>query len=734
MFKKLSKIKFAIAVCAILFSVLTLLAFLNITIKNNLSKTVSNSLDEIMRQQAYNFTAKLRDERFYIKSLGAVLAKTKNVNDISTETLNAFARESDFEYISVSDEFGYAFSNNESRFYIGDMSFFLHALTGDTIISEPFTSRIRPIKVITISSPIIFEDKIIGVIMGSYSTDKLNSLLLSSFDGNGYAYITSSKGDIIAESLNDYSIASPSINFIADLESAKFTNGDDFKTITNNLADNRDGFSEYLLNGKKCMMRYSSIGINNWHIFAVIPEEIILTFTSDISFLVLIFSVLFAFVMISFFFWLWSNQKAHLKELSDIAFIDSLTGAPTLLKFKIDAQSILDKNPDTKYLLVINDIDRFKLINQTLGYAEGDRMLRNMAHAMEHSMCSDKETYARFNIDEFILLHEYISEEHLINRRQVFVDAFHSLTGDDYSLSFKFPSGHYYLFTEGTRDINVAIERANIAHRKAKQQGMEICVYDESMTQEALNTKNIESRMEVALINGEFQLFLQRKWDLTDETPAGAEALARWKYDGKSYKMPAEFIPIFEQNGFITRLDMFIFEETCRYLRTLIEHRQEPFHISVNFSRKHLYNKNLVSELCDIADRYLIPHDLLEIEITETTIMNNQQALVDLISELHCMGFHMSMDDFGTGYSSLGLLRNLPVNVLKLDRSFFIDNNDAERTHIVLSNVIKMSKELGIKTVAEGIELREHVEYLREIGCDMVQGYYFSKPVPADEL
>ncbi len=734
MLKQLSKIKIISALCAILLTVLMVLISLNAVIKNELSNSLSNSLEEVMRQQAYNLSLKLGDERNFIKTLGEVLAKTCDVNDISVNTLSAISRESDFEYIAVSDEFGYAFSNSDNRFFIGDHSFFVHSLTGETLISEPQPSRIRPINVITISAPIIYEDKVIGVIMGSYSTDKLNSLLLNSFSGNGYTYITNNKGDIIAETRNDYNITSPSKNFFDDLEAAKFVNGDNFDAISINLSDKSSGFSEYVLHGKKRMMRYSTIDINNWYVFAIIPEESLLLFANSMVLLVLIPSVLFVFVLILLFVWLWNRQKARMSELSEIAFTDSLTGAPTLIKFKLDAQRILDKSPDTKFLLVINDIDKFKVINQTLGYAEGDRMLRNMARAMEHSMCSDKETYARYNVDEFILLHEYISEDHLLCRRQVFVDAFHSLMGDDYSLSFKFPSGHYYLFSEDTTDINIAIEKANIAHRKAKQQNTDICIYDASMIQEGINIKNIEIRMEAALNNGEFQLFLQRKWDLIDETPVGAEALARWKYDGKSYKQPNEFIPVFEQNGFITKLDMYIFEEVCRYLRMLIEHKQEPFRISVNFSRKHLYNKNLVSELCDIADRYHIPHDLLEIEITETTVMNNQQALIDLISELHGMGFHMSMDDFGTGYSSLGLLRSLPVNVLKLDRSFFIDNNDTERTHIVLSNVIKMSKELGIKTVAEGIELREHVDYLREIGCDMVQGFYYSRPMPAHEL
>ncbi len=385
-------------------------------------------------------------------------------------------------------------------------------------------------------------------------------------------------------------------------------------------------------------------------------------------------------------------------------------------------------------MLVKFDIDRFKLINQTYGYVEGDRVLRNVATALKGCIDSEQDTFARVNTDEFTILHRIKPTERLADLRDAFMKSFFELMGDvPYGITF--PQGSYIVEQRETnKDILDAIEKANIAHRKAKHDGVEYCSYDDAMKRDAMRDKEIENKMRPALKNGEFKVFLQPKYYIVDETIAGAEALVRWKNNNADVYYPGSFIPLFERNGFITKLDMYMFEHVCEIIRGWIADGIEPITVSVNFSRNHLHNPDFVSELCAIADKYGVSRRFLEIELTETVMFDNEEKIMEVLNSLHGEGFTLSMDDFGTGYSSLGLLKNIPVDVIKIDRGFFLTAVDPDRANTVISNVMKMAHELGIHTVAEGVEAREQIDMLRDVGCEIVQGYYYAKPMPDYEL
>jgi FOG: EAL domain len=238
----------------------------------------------------------------------------------------------------------------------------------------------------------------------------------------------------------------------------------------------------------------------------------------------------------------------------------------------------------------------------------------------------------------------------------------------------------------------------------------------------------------LALKNEEFKVFLQPKYLLKDETIGGAEALVRWINNGKTVSTPNIFIPIFEQTRFILKFDMYMFENVCKLIRTWIDENKKLVTVSVNFSRLHFANKNFVNDLCSIADKYSVPHNLLEIEITESAVISNISALEEILNELHKQNFTFSIDDFGTGYSSLGMLKDISVDVIKIDKSFFDKCESDERARMVIDSVMKMTKPLKICTVAEGIEEKVYIDFLKKIGCDMVQGFYYSKPIPAEEF
>ncbi|MEG0229030.1 MAG: EAL domain-containing protein, partial [Oscillospiraceae bacterium] len=208
----------------------------------------------------------------------------------------------------------------------------------------------------------------------------------------------------------------------------------------------------------------------------------------------------------------------------------------------------------------------------------------------------------------------------------------------------------------------------------------------------------------------------------------------RWQKPDGILVSPSEFIPIFENNGFITKLDMYMFEQVCKIIKGWIDLNLPVIHISVNFSRNHLLNYNFINELIEISEKYHVPRKYIEIELTETVIFENEELIEAVLHKIHSAGFTFSMDDFGTGYSSLGLLKNLPVDVIKIDRSFFTNSKYIARANYVVESVMIMAKKLNIYTVAEGIEEIEQIDFLKKIGCDIVQGFYYAKPMPADDF
>lgn len=425
------------------------------------------------------------------------------------------------------------------------------------------------------------------------------------------------------------------------------------------------------------------------------------------------------------------------KQKENALNVDPLTGIRTYHKFLLDGQVVLDNQPEQLHYLVKFDIANFKLINGQHGFDKGNEVLRNVAKAIEYTVRNEDEIFGRVSNDEFVVLFTVESELEIEQLYETFKNNFQNLMGKDFLFKCKFPHGRFIIEPDNKKHMNLheMFEKVNMAHKAAKlSKTIEYVYYNEEMTIQVMRTKEIENRMENALLNQEFCVYLQPKYFLEDETIGGAEALTRWESDNISHFYPDSFIPIFEQNGFITKLDFYIFEKTCEIIKGWIEDGITPIKVSVNFSRIHLSDKNFVKHLCEISDKVGVERKYLEIEITETVIFDNIETFDILIKDIHNSGFSMSMDDFGSGYSSLGMLKDLAFDVLKIDRSFFVNQRDINRTKIVVNRIIQMATDLGIRIVAEGIEEQEQIDLLRELHCDMVQGYYYAKPMPLKDF
>ena len=261
-------------------------------------------------------------------------------------------------------------------------------------------------------------------------------------------------------------------------------------------------------------------------------------------------------------------------------------------------------------------------------------------------------------------------------------------------------------------------------------------VYTDKMHDDLSWGNYIKAYVETAIEQDEFVVYLQPKFDIKKETIKGAEALIRWNYKNKEFLPPYRFIPFFEKDGSIGKIDDIVLKKVCAALARWKEEGKPLYPISVNLSRSRLYNENLIDNLVSIVDSFGVDHSLIDFELTESATYDNMEHMLSVLEDLRSRGFKISMDDFGTGYSSLSLLTQMPIDTLKIDKSF-VDTvataNERQEDIIVLRHIITLAKELGFVCLAEGAEIKSQVERLRDLGCEIIQGYYYSKPVPITE-
>lgn len=428
-----------------------------------------------------------------------------------------------------------------------------------------------------------------------------------------------------------------------------------------------------------------------------------------------------------------SHKYSLNRKLKSVAYTDTLLGISNFEKFKLDAVSLFQKFRREDFSMIYFDINRFKYINDNFGYKTGNDVLNHVARCAK-DILYEYELFTRVSADNFVMLLKNTEERLIIEMtkklsRAVQDNSVLSDAGHRVTLCF----GIYRLSQE-KEDIYTIMDRANAARKDYKgSHETTYAFYDDKMLRKLANEVKLTEAMRPALERGEFKLFLQPKHDAKDGRIVGAEALVRWMSDSMGIIQPNSFIPLMEKNGFITKIDFYIFEAVCKMISDMRNKSMVIFPISVNLSRVHLESRNFIHTLNDIAQRYEIPPGIIELELTESMIMQNQREVLIIMHALREIGFPLSLDDFGTGFSSLNLLMEMPINVLKLDKSFLNEAIDAQREKTIIRDIIQMAHHLNIQIVCEGVETTEQFELLRELECDIVQGYLFSRPIPWEE-
>ena len=418
----------------------------------------------------------------------------------------------------------------------------------------------------------------------------------------------------------------------------------------------------------------------------------------------------------------------HRRIIANIE-VDEKTGIYNRRTFCRKTRELLNANPSRRYIIIRYDIDGFKVLNDVYGVDECDRILKSIGDTMKRKSEAFEEcVYGRWESDHFVLCMR-LDDFHRLHVADHYMDPPSVIP----NLQIVLRMG-VYVIEDPSVDVALMCDRAFLALKTIKDNfTRNIAFYDDSMRLSLIEKQQLISEMNSALEEGQFVMYLQPQYNYATGALHAAEALVRWNHPTKGIIPPIKFIPLFEQNGFIMHLDKFVWEEACRYQRKWMNMGIGICPISINVSRTDICSMNVSGHLTRLLEKYDLPTSAIHVEITESAYIDNPAQLIDAVRRLREAGFCVEMDDFGSGYSSLNTLKDVPVDLLKLDMKFIESEGQEDRGGAILSSVVRMSKWLRLPIIAEGVETRAQAEYLKSIGCLYMQGFYFAKPMPVNE-
>lgn len=714
---------------------ISLFAYLDI-LQKNLKEEISKNITEIAEMEAKSFNAKIKEETQTVNALAGIMAQYYTITDLDTfiDILNQENDNNDFVYMGIIMQNGDVYFNDHSlvKDFLPQNSLD-NIFNGNTVTAGPLKNPYNEKRLIITAAPVFVYGKPQVAIFAAHTEEYYAKILeMSKFGGYGYSYITNNAGKIIVNSSERTHIQKQD-NVIEYFKNIKFEVLGTMNAFIKELMAGKSGVASLNSDTEHRFMAYIPLDINNWYLLFFVPTEPFMAQVNRVMFMsvalcteiILIFSLLMLHIK--------RTERKSKEAFYLSAFIDPLTECYNLNKLKMDLKKKLAENKDSLFAMVLLDIDKFKVINELYGFRRGDMVLIHIANVLKEHL-GPNELFARISGDNFICIIEYKNKEDIETRLQAICNEIKNCYAST-DLNYEIVANCGIFMVERGLPFYLMLDRANLACAESKKdKSVNFVFYRDYSRKQILTEKSIENSMREALRQSQFKIYFQPKVNLHTLKMDGAEVLVRWLHPSKGIIMPDVFIPIFERNGFILDLDMFMLRSSAQMLRSCLDEGIEPVPLAVNFSRLHINNPKFCEEFKQTADFYKIPPHLLEAEITETTLLDNLDEMKNVIKNFHQNGYLIAIDDFGAGYSSLNVLKNLHFDTLKFDKEFLKTDGEEKRAEDIISGAVKMIKSLDVSIVAEGVETVKQAEFLRSIGCDKGQGYLFSKPIPLEEF
>lgn len=428
------------------------------------------------------------------------------------------------------------------------------------------------------------------------------------------------------------------------------------------------------------------------------------------------------------------KYKREQKE-KEKAYKDNVADVSSMQKFRIDVEPILNSDLKLNYFILSVDIEQFKIVNDLYGYKEGDKVISYLGSVLKNAL--DQESYiTRSNADCFVVMKKAGGFEEIASYlKNVFKKVEKDILKYDAEYKLILKAGVYEI-VEDDFLLSSMIDKANIAKVNVIVGHESVyALYSEEMRQTAIEEKKMENDMERALETGQFKVYLQPQVDLKTRKIVSAEALVRWKDPERGMISPVKFIPLFEKNGFICKLDYYVWEEAIKTLAKWRDNNQIMVPISINLSSADIRKKGMLEKTIKLLDKYDIDPKWVKAELTESLCLENDKLVMEKMALLKGKGIKIAIDDFGSGYSSLHMLKEMPIDILKIDKSFLTyERKMQEKDEILIRDVIELGKHLRMVIITEGVENLEQSDFLEDVGCDIVQGYYYGRPMPIENF
>ena len=697
-------------------------------IKTNLEREIISSLSEEAEENAALIEKEIDAKFGVLQSFANELSSTGD-EIAEIRDMKSFVEVYNFRRMGFVDLNGIAKTTDGFEKDLSFREFYQVGLKGESFITESLPETIGDYTedMINILSVPVYDNKgeIKGVLFATYLTEKFHEVIFSdSFQGEGYTYIVAGDGDVISS--------------YGDGMQKEY---DNIFIYTGDAAQYDDAIQEKVENDMREKISRVGIGVNedndkyfycykpleiesadmNWYIFSIEPKSVLdermHPIMRDIQFLTVILICILVMANIVFLFY---NVRRR-QELFRLAYKDSITGGDNFSNFKEKAK----KYENTEGYVIALDISEFKLVNNVCGNASGDEVLKVIWDVILAN-CNDNEQAARVNADRFVIFWIESSKKTVTYRIEKLINEIEGI-----SEQLSVPRLYPVIGIRAVEKLDDADKRYGEALRaKALVKNIRdrhYAFYDEIDYDTIVENKKLENGFEKALADKKFEVWYQPKFNSHTGKIVGSEALIRWRADDGSLISPGRFIPLFEKNGNIIRLDEYVFREVCRQQKEWQKEGIQILPVSVNISRFSLYYSNVVEKYERIINYYDVDHKYVQIEITESAIIENTVS-VELIQKFHDAGFDILLDDFGSGYSSLASLNQMPFDTIKLDKSLvdYVGNENGEK---LLKFIVQLVQSLGMKITAEGVEYKEQLDFLENLNCDDIQGFYFSKPL-----